>query len=373
MRVQIHHNELRPLIKEGYEKVYDAMSRLLAPEEMIFAKWEAGFGGILQWTLPNDFVWRNFTQADNYDKQAVINEFLRLKEIGEKKLGTNERLKQAVYSIPSEASVYYTVTPDGKYHVMLTAWGYSFPTQAPMTDITWQLPAEAQDTTVRFIENGEPMVNLSFDIHRNGTVLHHHTDEKGEKYFGRLTPGSELYIEVPSMSRRLTLTIVKGQTIYTYDLTPVKPHVQPEEPAGDPGPEDETDDGSDETEIVCGGRTVKVQFTGCDGKPISGRTVTLSQGGARLTESATDDNGNIFLNDNDFTVGTPIRTKIADAPGEPRYSEADFIIDANEDDYAIIYHERKESWLWLKVLLAILAAVLAAFTIWAALKVEIQG
>ena len=100
-------------------KFYDAMSRLLAPEEMIFAKWEAGFGGILQWTLPNDYMWRNFTQADDYDKQVVINEFLRLKEIGEKKLGTNERLKQAVYSIPSEASVYYTVTPDGKYHVML--------------------------------------------------------------------------------------------------------------------------------------------------------------------------------------------------------------------------------------------------------------
>lgn len=84
MRVQIHYNELRPLIKEGYEKVYDAMSRLLAPEEMIFAKWEAGFGGILQWTLPNDYTWRNFTQGDNYDKQAVINEFMRLKAIGEK-------------------------------------------------------------------------------------------------------------------------------------------------------------------------------------------------------------------------------------------------------------------------------------------------
>ena len=104
MRVQINHNELRPLIKEGYEKVYDAMNRLLAPEDMIFAKWEAGFGGILQWTLPQDYTWRNFTQADDYDKNEIIGEFMRQKEIGSKKLGTNEKLKEAVYSIPSEAS-----------------------------------------------------------------------------------------------------------------------------------------------------------------------------------------------------------------------------------------------------------------------------
>ncbi len=266
MRVQIHYNELRPLIKEGYEKVYDAMSRLLAPEEMIFAKWEAGFGGILQWTLPNDYTWRNFTQGDNYDKQAVINEFMRLKAIGEKKLGTNERLKQAVYSIPSEASVYYTVTHDGKYHVMLTAWGYSFPTQAPLTDITWQLPAESQDTTVRFIENGKPMVNLPFDIHRNGIVLHHQLDEKGEKYFGKLTPGSELYIEVPSLSRRLMLTVVPGQTVYTFDMTtaePRKPHAAVDEPEVPETPEEETEETE---EIICGERTIKIQFIGWDGK-----------------------------------------------------------------------------------------------------------
>ncbi|MDE6345543.1 MAG: hypothetical protein K2L55_02615 [Muribaculaceae bacterium] len=372
MRVQIQYNELRPLIKEGYEKVYDAMSRLLAPEEMIFAKWEAGFGGILQWTLPNDYVWRNFTQGDVYDKQAVIDEFMRLKEIGEKKLGTNERLKQAVYSIPSEASVYYAVTPDGKYHVMLTAWGYSFPNKPPVNDITWFLPPGAQDTTIRFIEEGQPMVNLAFDIHRNGVVLHHQTDEKGEKYFGKLTPGSELYIEVPSMSRRLTLSVVAGQTVYTFDLTTAKPAVPPvipvtpvEEPP-QPPTEDEPE------EMICGDRTIKVQFIGSDGKPIAGRTVTLTQGGLMLTETATDDNGCIFLYGNDFANGVPVRTQIADAPGLPRYCEADFTIDLDENDYALIYYERRKKIAWWMILIFIVGILLAAINIWGAVETDIN-
>lgn len=371
MKVQIHHNELRPLIKEGYEKVYDAMGRLLAPEEMIFAKWEAGFGGILQWTLPGDFQWRSFTQADDYDKQAVINEFLRLKAIGEKKLGTNERLKQAVYSIPSEASVFYTVTPDGNYHVMLTAWGYSFPAQAPMTDITWHLPAGAQDTTVRFIENGAPMANLPFDIHRNGIVLHHQADGNGEKYFGKLSTGTELYIDVPSMSRRLTLTVAPGQTLYTFDLTqqrevpPVIPPViqEPEKPQEDPKEETE--------EIICGTRNIKVQFIGCDGAPIKQRNIIMEQAGKRTTEETTDDNGCIYLSTADFIEGAPISLGVTKAAGQTDYADASLIIEPEENDYAIIYTERRSSNLWLNIALGITAAALAYITIRGAATLEI--
>lgn len=372
MRVQIHHSELRPLIKEGYEKVYDAMGRLLAPEEMIFAKWEAGFGGILQWTLPNDYQWRSFTQADDYDKQSVINEFLRLKAIGEKKLGTNERLKQAVYSIPSEASVYYTVTPDGKYHLMLTAWGYSFPTQAPMTDITWQLPAGAQDTTVRFIENGEPMVNLPFDIHRNGIVLHHKVNENGEKYFGKLSAGTELYIEVPSLSRRLTLSVTPGQTIYTFDLTQqrtVPPVVPPQEEIPEPPAEEETEEETEE--IICGTRKIKVQLIGCDGKPIARRSVMMNQPDKYSTGETTDDNGCIYLSSADFIEGKAIEIRVPDVDGQPRYADASMVIEPEENDYAIIYSEHHSYSLWLKILLGILAAALAVLTIWGAVITDI--
>lgn len=352
------------------------MCRLLAPEEMIFAKWEAGFGGILQWTLPNDYVWHNFTQADNYDKQAIVNEFMRIKAIGEKKLGTNERLKQAVYSIPSESSVYYTVTPDGQYHVMLTAWGYSFPAQAPMTDIVWHLPTEAQDTTVRFIENDSPMANLPFDILRNGVTLHHKLDENGEKYLGKLTPGTELFLEVPSLSRRLTLIVAEGQTAYTFDMTTVKqltpPVIDGRGDKSDGSSRTGNNDEKGDKVIICGDRTIKVQFTGCDAKPITGRSIILTQKGGKQTEVTTDDNGCIFLDRNDFADGSIIKANITDVTGQTKYREAVFTIEPGENDYAIIYTERKTSGAWLKPLLAILAAALAFLTIWGALSADIN-
>lgn len=369
MRVQIPHNELRPLIKEGYEKVYDAMSRLLAPEEMIFAKWEAGFGGILQWTLPSDMQWRSFTQGDDYDKQSVITEFLRLKNIGEGKLGTNQRLKQAVYSIPSESSVYFAMTPDGKYHVMLTAWGYSFPTQAPMTDITWQLPAGAQDTTVRFIDNGAPMAQLPVDIHRNGVVLHHQLDDKGERYYGKLTPGTELHIEVPSLSRHITLRVMPGQTVYTFDMTQPQSRnggkVMP--PQVDPPHEKE----EEVEEIIAGHRSIKLQFIGADGAPIRQRNVILNQLHRGTTTETTDDNGCIYISTADFAEGTPISLRIPDVTEQPRYADASLVIEADENDYAVIYSLRNHSDLWVKALLALGAAALTALTIWGALQVEI--
>lgn len=371
MRVQIQHTELRPLIKEGYDKVYDAMTRLLAPDEMIFAKWEAGFGGILQWTLPKDYDWRPFTAADNYDKQAVVNEFMRLKEIGEKKLGTNERLKQAVYSIPSEASVYYAVTPDGVYHVMLTAWGYSFPAHAPITDIKWELPAESQDVTLQLIENAQPIANLPIDIRRPQFVLHHQLDANGEKYLGRLMPGSQVFIEVPSLSRNITLTVEPGKKLYTFDMTQKKQEVPPVVKGGDKKEEEEQKD-EDEEIVIRGNRTLSVQFIGIDGQPVAARTVTLTQANGSMTEVTTDDSGKIYLSDDDFATGTTVTAQIVDAPSMPKYAKAAFVVEANEDEYAIIFSENDTTDFWPKLLLGLLAVALSVLTIWGALKINLN-
>ncbi len=255
---------------------------------------------------------------------------------------------------------------------MLTAWGYSFPTQAPMTDITWQLPAGAQNTTVRFVENGEPMVNLPFDIHRsNGVVLHHQSDENGDKYLGKLSPGTELYIEVPSMSRRLTLTVTGGQEVYTFDLTVAKPRIPEIPEVHEEEAHEEVHEKEDEPEeIICGARTIRVQYIGCDGQPIKGRSIMLSQNG-RLTETTTDDSGNIYLNGNDFANDTAIKSHIGDVPQQPGYSDCSFTIEHGEDDYAIVYSERKQSQMWLTALLLLLGACLAFLTIWGALMIDI--
>ncbi|MDE6199490.1 MAG: hypothetical protein K2G06_06575, partial [Muribaculaceae bacterium] len=124
--------------------------------------------------------------------------------------------------------------------------------------------------------------------------------------------------------------------------------------------------------MICGDRTIKVQFIGSDGKPIAGRTVTLTQGGLMLTETATDDNGCIFLYGNDFANGVPVRTQIADAPGLPRYCEADFTIDLDENDYALIYYERRKKIAWWLILIFIVGILLAAINIWGAVETDIN-
>lgn len=367
MRVQINHNELRPLIKEGYEKVYDAMNRLLAPEDMIFAKWEAGFGGILQWTLPQDYTWRNFTQADDYDKNEIISEFMRQKEIGSKKLGTNEKLKEAVYSIPSEASVYYTITPEGNYKVMLTAWGYSFPNKAPVNDMAWYYPVESQDTTARFVENGKPMVNLPIDIPRKDKVLHKVLDENGEQSLGKLMPGTEICIDVPSLKRRVTLTVVRGQSVYTFDMPTFteepKPEPKPEPPAPpieEPEPEEPVSE-----------RTFKIQFVGTDGKAIANRDVTLTCND-RSIQATTDEAGCVNLPGSGIADGNIIAAHVNDAPQQPSYVDANIVVEHEENEYAVIYKERKKSNAWLPIVLTILALGLAYITIWGAVTLPIN-
>lgn len=356
MKVQIHHNELRPLIKEGYQKVYDGMRKLLAPEEMIFAEWEAGFGDILQWKLPDDYQWCNFTQGDTYDKQAVINELLRTKELALKKLGTNERLKQNVFSIPSEASIYYTVAPDGRYRVMLTAWGYSYPTKAPVTDFTWVLPPDSQDTTVRFIENGIPVANLPINLLRKEHVVHHKLDEKGEKFFGKLLPGEELKIEIPSHNRVVTLTVVQGQIVYTFDLTIAQQQVKPEIPKVPVVPDDTHKE-------PIKNRMVKIQFIGCDGNPIANRIVSIAKRGNIGIENATDESGCIYLTNSNLAAGNILKLHINDAPQQPKFADVEMVVEDKEDDYVIVYQEKKSSWWWLYLLLLLAAAVLAYFVI----------
>ncbi len=183
-------------------------------------------------------------------------------------------------------------------------------------------------------------------------------------------PGTQVFIEVPSLNRRLTLTVEKGKTLYTFDLTqqrtetpPVVPPVVEEKPEEEKKEEVE--------EVIRGNRTISVQFIGIDGRPIAARTVTLSQDNATTTEVTTDDTGMIYLSDADFATGTTVTTRIVDVTDMPKYTKAAFVIEAEENEYAIVYSERSGSSIWPAVLVGLLAAALSVLTIWGALEVEI--
>lgn len=362
MKVQSHSNEIRPLISEGYLKVYDALSRRLSPEEMIFAKWEAGFGDVLQWTLDPEYQWRNFSQADAYDRQNITNEFHRLCNSGVAKLGDNEKLKRAVYSVPSEANVYYTITPDGKYRIMLTAWGYAFPNKAPLTPIEWNKTPDAQDVTLRFVDNGALVDNLQFDIIRpGGHKLHKTSDNNGECHLGPITPPSTINIDIPARNIVQSIKVVAGQAFYTVDITTIVQQQKPDEHQ-----EDVIEEVEEEVLILNDGSPIFNLhiFHGNDGSPLASTQVVLSTSSFR-TVKTTDENGFINIDSSEIPLGTEISIEpVNNDPNGTAYPPATMLFSADETQYEIAYNDKKRSLLWLELILWLLAAAAAFCTLY---------
>lgn len=365
MKIQVHHNEVSPLVKEGYEKVYDAMKKLLAPEEFIFAEWKAGFGDMLQWTLPADEQWFQLSQADVFDRDAVIAEFIRLRDLGASKLGKNKTLINNVYSVPSESFVYYTVLPSGDYKVMLAGWGYTYPRQMPMVPIIGSVDPAAQPVTLRFLNAGQPVSSLDFDIPRPGNrMVHLKTDQSGECALGSLMPGTSLSVIVPSVNLQYQVGVVKDKEYYTIDLTPapevkipeiVTPPVVVTPPIKKPEPVIE--------EIIARNRDISIRFLSTDGQPITAFETEFSQNGRPSIVESIDNNGFVYLDKNDFAVNVPLKVELK---GETEYPETTFTLDERETQYEIMFREKKKSTFWAEALCWLIAAGLACGAVYVA-------
>lgn len=363
MKIQVHHNELTPMIKEGYEKVYDALGKLLSTDEFIFAEWKAGFGDMLQWTLPSETEWIALTNADSYDRNAVIKEFLRLKAIGESKLGKNKKLIESVYSVPAENFVYYSIDQNGRYRIMLCGWGYSYPHSAPMTILIGSADPALQPVTLRFIENSEPMAGLRFDIPRKGNrIMHLTAEDNGEKALGSMSPGSAIRVIIPSVEKKFDIQISKGKEFYTIDLTSeVKTEIPAEIPPIQDNPVNEGPINEPDNAAVRN-RDISIKFLGFDGKPIIGNAVYLSQTGKQTLSEETDSDGRIYLDKNDFASVTPLEISL-----NGQYPKTETSLDENETEYEIIFHEKRSSS-WLLQLIICLLAIAAAAGTWIAVS-----
>lgn len=365
MKIQVHHTEVTPLIKEGYEKVYDALGKLLSDDEFIFAEWKAGFGDMLQWTLPADAEWLALTDADSFDRNAVINEFLRLKAIGESKLGKNKKLIESVYSVPAENFVYYFIDSQGRYHIMLSGWGYSYPRSAPMIPLVGLADPAMQNVTLRFIENSKPLSGIRFDLPRKSNrTIHLTADSNGEKSLGTMMPGTTVSIFIPSVAKHFSFEIKKGKEVYTADLTieqtaEITKVTPPEDNPFNEEPQQEQE--QEQEQITVRNRDITIRFIGFDGKPLTGREIQLIQTGRSQIAELTDSNGNIYLDKTDFATGLPLEAAAA-AP----YPNTALILDEGENEYLIIFHEKKSSS-WLIQLLIGILAIAAAIGTWIAI------
>lgn len=358
MKVQIHHTEVSPLVKEGYDKVYNALRKLLPDDEFIFAKWQAGFGDLLQWSLPAEEKWMALTQADPIDRDEVIAEFIRLRDSASTKLGKNATLIKNVYSVPSENFVYYNITPEGKYRVMLTAWGYTYPRQMPMVPIVGSIDPTAQPVKLRFVDAGQPLADVAFDVPRPGNrVIHRVSDAQGENSLGALMPGSAVDIMVPSRSFTTRIEVVKGKEYYTVDLTPrqevvIPPVTPPVEPPVEENPfEEEVAE-----EVIARNRDISVRFFDSKGQPVTGAEVEFSAPHRPPVIEGLDEQGYAYLDKDDFPVNSSLTASLSPAAGRPA---AKFVLEKDETQYEIYFRETSSSNVWLEIGAWVLAAAMA--------------
>lgn len=366
MKVQVHHNEIRQLITQGYDKVYNQLQSILQPEEFIFAKWEAGFGDVHQWTLPADRQWYRLTEADMYDRNAVITAYLSIHGAGAAKLmtgRTGEALRkfvEDVYTVPSEDYVFYTIDENGRYRVMLTGWGHAFPTRPGLSPgFIGSQSRSNQPVTVKFTENGVPMAGLTFDIvRRDGRRIPNYADQDGEKYIDALQPGTELKLALPTLGKEITLIVMAGKALYQFELGE-KPKVEIpkiEEPTPVPGP-------IPKPEELRRNRDIAIRFINVDGRPVTGAEAIFSQEGKPTLAEGLDDTGSIYLDNSDFIMKTPLRIELNTGRPNVTFEPVTIALEPEHNEYQITFRLVSRSKIWPTILL-IAGGVLATAGAW---------
>lgn len=357
MRIQVAYNEVTPLVKQDFTKLYDSLKRALSAEEMIFANHRAGFGGIVQWDLPDGLPWRPVTQTDSFERNEAMALLERLRTSGSARLGSRTDLIEAVYSVPSADYLYCARDGQGDMKVMLAGWGYRFPRTPAVNPLTWH-PDDEQKVIIAFVEEGRavsPAIELQYASGRKKRI---DPTSDGQIDLGSHRPGTRFSFAVPDYGRELTFTTEKGRDRYVFDLTVARPASVPEVPAEVPVPP------------VPGpfvppatvSETVKISFIGYDGRPLPRVDVMIGQGGMTLLASSTGDEGSVTVGKSDLPCGTPLEVVLSGTPMPlPRVN---IVLDADENEYEIHYHPSKNPFPWSLIAGIFVAAAATAGAIW---------
>lgn len=360
MQIQIPYNEVTPLVKIDYAKIYNDLQRTLSPDEMIFAKWRAGFGGLIQWDLPGDTQWTRISNANSFDRNDAMALFKRLKESAMTKLGSNRQLIDAVYSIPSIDYLYCSRNADGSMRVILAGWGYRFPRTPQIDPLKWH-PEGMQNVIVKFVEDGAPIAATMELRHASGFTSQYAADANGQINFGAHSPGTNFRFSVPSHNRDFSLNVAKGQEEYIYDLTvpkAVTPPPVPEIPQPRPEPEPELNISPEAT----------ITFIGFDGKPIPCGEAQILRNGLPVMVQGISPDGSIRFGASDIPANTPLSIKLTNTP--LKLSDVPFSFDSDELQYEV--HFNHEAGRRTSPMLGIILAVVltaAAFVVLASTDV----
>ncbi len=361
MKIQVAYNEVTPLVKQDFTKLYDALKRTLSDDEMIFATHRAGFGGIVQWDLPDGLQWVSVTRANSFERNEAMRLLEEKRRSGAAKLGTRTDLIEAVYSVPSADFLYYARDAQGNMKVMLAGWAYRYPRTPAVNPLSWH-PEDEQNVQLSFFDKGQAVATAIELRYATTFTKQLNPDTQGKIDLGTHRPGTQFAFSVPEYGRDFSFKVEKGRENYIFDLTvaqsvtvlpPVEPPIM-EPPIIEPPIVDDPD-----IPIVLD--MTKVSFIGYNGRGLESVKVRIESQGETLMSATTDSEGVVTFAKSELPCGKPLDVKLSGTP--TRLPRTTIMLDSNENEYEVHYHPGKEQFPWLLIagIFVAVAATAGAF------------
>lgn len=356
-------NEITPLTKVDYTKIYNDLSTKLSPDEMVFAKWRAGFGGMIQWDMPADLNWVPVNSVNSFERNEAMALLRNVRASASGKLGSNVALIDAVYSIPDPSFMYVARDAGGRLRIMLCGWGYRYPKVSAINPLSWS-PDGEQPVRMKFVENGnEAIVTVNLN-HASGYSKSLPTDDAGELDLGNHRPGSRFSFTVQGRDHVYTLDVVEGKSVYLYDLTVAQPDIPvPPQIVDTPAPEPVED-------IVVG--DVRINLFEGENKPVTPARVRVRSGDRTLFEGSVDKDGSVKIQLSEFGGVSVFDVELS--RGSKRWPTVSVGYDPTETLYEIHYNEQQRSqgsgW-WL-IAIGVAATVVAFLALGSADVMELD-
>ena len=264
---------IRCLLGGDYENIYQKLIKHLTGDcQGLFTERRTG-PDYLQWNLPGD-GWKALSECDPITASEVQRQLDDRLEQLRQRYGDNKAMADMVLTVPSNEFIFYKTEPDGKLKIALTAWGYRYPERIDIKPIDGDLTrTEKEKVQIAFDWDGKHLPNVPFKLK---DMLQQTNDSGIFAIHNEIEVGHVIPIVIAGKEE--SITVVKGQQLYTFDLTKRF--------------------------------NIEVSVTR-DGKPAANTTCKLTFGNKTL-ELTTDDNGHV----NQSLAFEPDRGKVADPQPE---------------------------------------------------------
>ena len=187
-------------------------------------------------------------------------------------------------------------------------------------------------------ENGDVINNYPVSVEYEGNVTNYVSNSEGIVALSDMEDGKMMKVtDEINLDNVVDYTLDKEQKEYVFII----PEEEKEEP-----------------------KDIRVMFRDLKGNPIVCNNVTFRQDGKPELTIQLDDNGNAFFKDDTFDLNAPLSAHINGWSNAEQYPPIPFTLEKDEYEYLLQEKEPKTKSTWWKILLEILAVLVAISSLW---------